>query len=82
MTIPGFDAAQARYDSMLPVDPVFAKCPDHDGSMEDCWDEHDDPSDLNERLIAEESDAFFEAQAEARAEARAEREADPDYWMD
>lgn len=82
MSIPGFDAAQARYDSMLPEEPVFGRCSEHDGSFEDCWGEHDDPYGDNDRALDDERDAWLEAQAEARAEARAERMSDPDYWLD
>lgn len=43
MSIPGFDAAQARYDSMLPADPVHWTCPISGESTEDCdQDDHDE----------------------------------------
>lgn len=42
MSIPGFDAAQARYDSMLPEEPQHFTCQISDLSTEDCGpDEHD-----------------------------------------
>ena len=36
MSIPGFDAAQARYDSMLPEDPPIFRCVISREMNEDC----------------------------------------------
>lgn len=49
MSIPGFDAAQARYDSMLPPEPVHWTCPISGNSTEDCGEsEHEDEGECPE----------------------------------